>query len=162
MHRLVVLCCGLILSFAITGCSQSATPSAEETAYLDVLKKQTKMLDDSLGRFDKISEQFVLSSAGTDPNALAAAAAEWGGTIATETELWKRLQREAQALTPPARFAELQTKNLEMLKLLTLGGHDLAYAMANNNPYYLSSGGQYFTQARDLAGDVKDLVKDAR
>ncbi len=148
MRCLVVLLCGLGLSIAIAGCSPTAKLSAEEATYIDALEGQTKTLDES---WERAAVQMAPA------NSLQT----WTAGLAAEGEVWRELYEDAQELTPPARFADLHAKNLEMLRLLTTAHHDLAYAVANNNPYYLSSGSQYFIQAGALAAEVKVLVKDA-
>lgn len=162
MRRLVVLLCGLSLSLTVAGCSLTTKLTAEEAAYIDVLEAQTNAIEDSLDRFDKSAEQFILSSAGTDMNAMLAAQAEWEAITADEADLWKQLHREARDLVPPARFAELNAKNLEMLGQLETAGGQMDYALTNNNMRALGAVTEQLDEARELVDDVKDLVKDAR
>lgn len=162
MRRLVILCCSLALSVSVIGCSPTAKLTAEEAAYIDVLEAQTNAIDDSLDRFDKSAEQFVLSSTGTDINAVFAAEAEWEAITADEVDLWKRLHREARDLVPPARFAELNAKNLEMLGQLETAGGQMDYALANDNMIALGPVIEQLNEARELVSDLKDQVKDAR
>ncbi|MDP9358664.1 MAG: hypothetical protein M3R02_25980 [Chloroflexota bacterium] len=140
MRRLVVLLCALALAVTVIGCSPTAQLTAEEAAYIDVLEAQTKAIEDSLDRFDKSAERFVASSAGTDLAAMFAAEVEWETITADEADLWKRLHREARDLVPPARFAELNAKNLEMLGELETAGGQLDYALANDNMMTLGTG----------------------
>ncbi len=140
MRRLVVLLCALALAVTVIGCSPTAQLTAEEAAYIDVLEAQTKAIEDSLDRFDKSAERFVASSAGTDLAAMFAAEVECETITADEADLWKRLHREARDLVPPARFAELNAKNLEMLGELETAGGQLDYALANDNMMTLGTG----------------------
>lgn len=162
MRHLVILFGALALSVIVIGCSPTAKLTAEEATYMDVLEKQTKAIEDSLDRFDDSAERFVASSAGTDMPAMLAAEAEWEAVTADEADLWKQLHREARNLVPPARFEELNAKNLEMLGELETAGGQLDYALANDNMMALGPGTEQLTEARDLVSDVKDLVKDAR
>ncbi len=149
MRRLVVLLWSLGLSVVIVGCSPTAKLTSEEAAYIRALEEQTTALDES-------GERFVVLMDPSNP------LPSWTSGMAAEGEVWKQLYEDAQDLTPPARFAELHEKNVEMLRLLTTAGHDFAYAGANNNVFYLSSGAQHYAAAAKLFVEVKDLVEDAR
>ncbi len=149
LGRGLALLCALFMVVIVAGCSSTAKLTAEEAAYIDVVEEQTETLTESFERYVTLM----------DPsNPLPT----WTSGMAAEGEVWKGLYEDAQDLTPPTRFAELHAKNLEMLKLLTTAGHDLAYAGANNNVFYLSSGVGYFNDGYKLAGEVKRMVEDAR
>lgn len=149
LGRSLILLCMLGILVAVAGCSSTAKLTAEEAAYVDTLEAQTKALDESW-------ERFVVLMNPSNP------LPTWTSGMAAEAEVWKQMYEDAQDLTPPTRFEELHEKNLEMLRLLTTAGHDFAYAGANNNVFYLSSGAKYYADAAKLAVEVKDLVEDAR
>jgi hypothetical protein len=149
MHRLAVLLCGLVVSVALAGCSQSAHLSDEEAAYLDALEEQIDTLDESLERFVALM----------DPaNPLAA----WTAGMAAEGAEWQRLYEGAQALSPPPRFAELHAKHLETLRLLTAAGQQFASAGATNDVFALGAAAQAYADAARLVVEVKQMVEDAR
>ena len=139
----------MLMLVVLAACSATAKLTAKEATYLDALEAQTTDLDESFERYVGLM----------DPsNPLLT----WTSGMAAEADVWARLRRDAGDLTPPARFEELHGKNLEMLDLLVTAGHDLAYAGANSNPFYLASGSEYFNRGYKLAGEVKRMLKDAR
>lgn len=139
----------MLMAVVLAACSPTAKLTAEEAAYLDALEDQTTELDDSFERYVRLMDPY---------NPLPT----WTSGMAAEADVWARRRRDAGDLTPPAGFEELHGKNLEMLDLLVTAGHDLAYAGANSNPFYLASGSEYFNRGYKLAGEVKRMVKDAR
>lgn len=147
--RYLILLLGAFAPIMAAGCSPMSNLTAAETAYIEVLDGQVDALDGSFDRFaDVMDPTNGLSMSG------------WSAAIQAEAALWSRLYQDARRLTPPERFVELNTKNLEMLGLLVAAGKDLGHAP--RDPLYLGSGMEKLFQAHDLADDVEDMIQDAR
>ena len=150
MRRLLLVLCSLVALGAVAGCGPaSSNLTADEDAYLDALDIQIDAVEDSVERFAGLMDV-------TTPGG------EWAAGIQEEADLWAELYRDAQRLTPPERFVELNGTNLDMLRLLSDAGAYLTFAARRTDPIALADGLDRFWSARDLAAEVKQQVEEAR
>lgn len=128
---------------------QAATePTAEESAYADTIVSQTSTVSDSM---DTFGELISAPRIGQD---------DWTIQLAGVVVTWRFTQEEAEALTPPAAFAEVHESYLLGLTYLNLAGDDILAGIDNLDPVQLDQANANLQLATAQMAETTRLIDE--